>query len=280
MIKVIFIGNRPNILDVLVEHPSFEVIKAFVIEQPLINFDGSSSWLERISSKGDLSKVSEYINNEEFDVCVSAGCSYILPVNSYPKNRTYINTHPSALPWGKGIHPINECIIGESGLTGATIHYLTSGLDCGDIIEQETFKVTPEIDISLLYSVLFELEAELLLKALNRLIRAKFNYLGVKQKGEGSYYSRPKILPVVNPKTTNVESFLKKVRAFSSSNIGVEISLNQNNCKVFSAVQLSNSFFVERYADIEPGNICKINESVLIVKFSNGLVYISKWKDV
>ncbi|WP_181359700.1 formyltransferase family protein [Vibrio splendidus] len=277
MYKVVFIGNRTKVLEVLRSHPKLEVIKAFVIEQPLIKYD-DDSWLERIASRGDLSKISSFLCDNDFDICVSGGCSYILPVNDYPKKATYLNCHPSALPWGKGIHPINECLLGDSGMSGATIHYLTEGLDCGDIIEQEIITLTDEIDLCLLYSVLFDLESELLKKAIDRLIDNDFEYLGISQVGDGSYYSRPSQLPTMFSEKVRVLDFLKMVRAFSSSNLGVELQTNIGNVRAFSAKVIFNDFFVNRFEKVRPGHVCVKTEEIVIIKFLDGLVCIDKYE--
>ncbi|NQY63321.1 MAG: hypothetical protein HRT38_06235 [Alteromonadaceae bacterium] len=277
MIKVIFIGNRPKVLENLVIHPEINVVKALVIEQPLIE---DQCWVERIPSKGYGNKILDYIKKQDFDLCVSAGCSYILPVDEFPKEKTYINCHPSVLPWGKGIHPVNECLLADHGFAGATIHYLTNELDAGDIIEQKKFEITSELDVSLLYSIIFELEAELMLNALTRLIASNFAYIGEKQLGEGSYYSRPKNLPIILPENTLVEHFLKNVRAFSSSNLGLVLRLRGVDYKIFSACILTNEFFVERFSKVKPGDICIKNNEVLVVKFMDGVVYIKDFYEI
>lgn len=277
MYKVVYIGNRVNVFKALISHPELKVIKAFVIEQPLISGEyDDEPWMERISAKKDLNTIVEYLNNNEFDICVSGGCSYILPVDDFPKKPVYLNCHPSVLPWGKGIHPLNECFIGGREETGVSIHYLTSGLDCGDLIEQKIIKLTPEVDVSLLYGVLFELEAELLTKTIDRLIKNDFCYLGVKQKGEGSYYSRPMKLDAVEPSVTRVNEFNNMVRAFSSSNLGQPVRTEYGLIRAFSSREIINDFFIERYEKLPLGSVCMKGDGFLVVKFKDGLVYINK----
>ena len=277
MYKVVYIGNRVNIFKALTRHPQLAVIKAFIIEQPLISDEyDDEPWMERISAKNDLNTIIEYLNNNEFDICVSGGCSYILPVEQLPKLPVYLNTHPSLLPWGKGIHPLNECFLSGKEVTGVSVHYLTAGLDCGDLIEQEIIKLTPEVDVSLLYGVIFELEAELLIKAIGRLIKYEFSYLGIKQKAGGSYYSRPKNIAIIDPSITNAKEFINMTRAFSSSNLGQPVMTEYGLVNVFSCREIINDFFITRYKQRPVGSICIKGNDFLVIKFKEGLVYINK----
>ena len=54
----------------------------------------------------------ELIKNTEFDVLVSNGCPYILPITKLrKKDEIFINLHPSLLPDLRGIHPVNGAIL-------------------------------------------------------------------------------------------------------------------------------------------------------------------------
>ncbi|MEW6999813.1 hypothetical protein AADZ86_19255, partial [Colwelliaceae bacterium BS250] len=96
------------------------------------------------------------------------------------------------------------CFIGEHNLFGATIHYLSAALDGGDIIEQVQYDLTPDIDISLLYTSIFEIEADLLELSINKLIENNFKYIGKKQTGSGSYFSRKNDLVTISSTDSTV----------------------------------------------------------------------------
>ncbi len=56
--------------------------------------------------------------------------------------RGCINLHPSFLPYNRGVHP-NVWSIVESTPAGATIHFIDSGVDTGDILAREQVEVEP-----------------------------------------------------------------------------------------------------------------------------------------
>ena len=103
--KVIFIGNRPKVLEKLILNENIEIVKAFVIEQPLIK-DSIELNIERIPATGYKKELVEFLKLTEYDICISAGCSYILPRSKLPMDKLFLNCHPSVLPFGKGIQEI------------------------------------------------------------------------------------------------------------------------------------------------------------------------------
>lgn len=77
------------------------------------------------------------ILKEKYDVLVSNGCPYILPISKLGKH-IFINIHPSLLPKFKGKSPIKEAFR-EKAQMGATCHYMIDEVDSGEIISQVTF---------------------------------------------------------------------------------------------------------------------------------------------
>lgn len=54
------------------------------------------------------------IKEQEYDILISSGCPYILPVTELTKlkrDSKYINIHTSLLPDCKGRHPINAALL-------------------------------------------------------------------------------------------------------------------------------------------------------------------------
>lgn len=69
---------------------------------------------------------------------INCGYDYLIPsgiCNQIP----IINVHPSALPFNRGSHHSFWGII-DSTILGATLHWMTEGLDEGPIIAQKTFE--------------------------------------------------------------------------------------------------------------------------------------------
>lgn len=83
-----------------------------------------------------------------------------------------INIHPSLLPkfGGKGMwgHHVHEAVL-EAGekKSGATVHYVTSGIDEGAIILQKSFDISLYETLITLAAKIHEIEFEILPKAVN-----------------------------------------------------------------------------------------------------------------
>jgi methionyl-tRNA formyltransferase len=277
MIKTVLIGNRQNILDVLVKHPKIDIVKIFSIDESIKVTNYLSDCLEIISPHGEGKILRKYLQESDFDLCISAGCPYILPIEVLPRSPIYLNCHPSALPKGRGLHPLNECFFSSHKTGGVTIHYLTEHLDGGNIIEQVSFPITLDLDLTLLYSFIFEIEAELLIKAINTLIVNNMHYAGAPQEGVGTYFSRG-IHPIrFNSKETKCDTFLEFVRGYSSPSLGIVLVTEKQNYRVFSAQRIENDFLLKRFEKIVAGDICINSGRVILIKLSDGLVRLNNW---
>ena len=133
MRKYLFVGNRINVLHEMIRLG----LKVEIVPLP--------------QSKGDLIKD---IESRKFDVLVSNGCPYIIPI----KDKVYINVHPSLLPDLKGKSPILEAIKLNKPM-GVTCHKMINEVDSGEILAQ--FEVNPNRDdLNECYREMFKAEAE------------------------------------------------------------------------------------------------------------------------
>lgn len=102
-----------------------------------------------------------------------------------------INMHGAPLPRYRGAHPINWMIInGETG-GAVTCHYITEGLDNGDIIGQYTF---PILETETAYDVRPKIEAtgqRLLIDVLRR-FKAEGKVVGIPQDESKALYTPPR----------------------------------------------------------------------------------------
>jgi len=109
------------------------------------------------------------------DVIVLAGFLGILPevtVAAYPGR--IINTHPALIPafCGKGMygHHVHEAVLAKGcRVTGATVHFVTAGIDEGPIIDQVAVRVEPGDTAEKLAERVMEAERPLLVKSLAKL---------------------------------------------------------------------------------------------------------------
>lgn len=110
---------------------------------------------------------------ENIDLIVLAGFLSILNkefCESFPGK--IINIHPALLPkfGGKGMwgHHVHEAVLkaGEKE-SGATVHYVTSGVDEGEIILQKSFDISENETVETLAQKIHQVEFEIFPKAIN-----------------------------------------------------------------------------------------------------------------
>ena len=116
--------------------------------------------------------------DEEIDLIVLAGFLTILSPEFTAKwGAKMINIHPSLLPkfGGKGMYgaKVHQAVL-EAGekVSGATVHFVTAGVDEGEIITQGTFEVEEGDTISDLQQKVAEVEKSILIEAIKKLSEA------------------------------------------------------------------------------------------------------------
>tara|TARA_Y100000816_G_C26090912_1_gene576504 strand:- start:752 stop:1396 length:645 start_codon:yes stop_codon:yes gene_type:complete len=147
------------------------------------DFDSRENFDEEI-----INRLNEY----DFDLLVLAGYMRILSekfINSY-RNKI-INLHPSLLPKYPGLETHKKVIENKDKYHGATVHYVDSGLDTGQVIGFSKFRVETN-NLNLLEEKVHEIEHKLL-PLICSLI--KNNYIEFKEnvlKIEGHVYPNGK----------------------------------------------------------------------------------------
>lgn len=277
-IKTLFIGNRPAILNSLLKNRHIELVRILTTDKSLTNSPDCKGRISLISSSSDKHKVMDAIATSDYQLLVSAGCPYIIPAIPCLETKICINSHPSMLPFGRGKHPVNECILSGRNRAGSTLHYLSEELDAGKIIHQRSFEIGEDIDLDVLYSFIFDFECEVFEEGLQKLIESNFAFDGYAQDGETSYYSRQDLDLYFDLSTGLVEDFIRRTRAFSSDNLGMKVKLDDAVLSVHKASRIQNGFLLERYAHCAPGSVAINKNNVLIVKMKDGLVRLECWR--
>lgn len=154
-IAVLFSGGGSNLEAILqqLHGKSFGKVK-FEVVLSLTNNEnaGGIAKAAKYGLKSVIIKHTDFNSREEFDralvdeiqkfdvdLTVLAGFMRILtPV--FTKQIKAINLHPSILPLFKGAHAIKESFQSDMQVGGVTIHWVSSELDGGKIISQETFQ--------------------------------------------------------------------------------------------------------------------------------------------
>lgn len=121
------------------------------------------------------SEVNKICKEAGVDIIVLAGFLSILDQDICKKwDRKIINLHPSLLPkyGGKGMYglKVHQAVIahGEEE-SGASVHYVTAGVDEGEVIAQMRFKLPARANVEWLVNKIAEIEKPLLISVIDKL---------------------------------------------------------------------------------------------------------------
>lgn len=96
------------------------------------------------------------------------------------------NVHASLLPKYRGGAPIHHALINGEEKTGVTIMYMDKGMDTGDIIEKEEYRIKETDNVGTLHEELSKIGSRLLLKVLPSII-ARTNHREKQKEEEATY---------------------------------------------------------------------------------------------
>lgn len=119
------ISNRPDA-------PGIQ--KATALHIPTVVLD-HTLFPDRLSYDKKLVSI---LKSLEIDLVVMAGFMRLV-TPYFVQSIQAINIHPSLLPRYKGAHAIEESFKGSEKKAGVTVHYVSEGLDEGEIIMQKSF---------------------------------------------------------------------------------------------------------------------------------------------
>lgn len=113
---------------------------------------------------------------ENTDLIVLAGFLSILkPEFCETWNGKIINIHPALLPkfggkgmWGHHVH--NAVIEAKEKESGATVHFVTSGIDEGEAILQKSFEITEEDTPETVAEKVHQIEYKIFPQAINKVL--------------------------------------------------------------------------------------------------------------
>jgi methionyl-tRNA formyltransferase len=125
--------------------------------------------------------------DQGIDLAVSVGFDFIVDAEflAAPRLGT-LNTHPAVLPLNRGCHHSFWGIMDGTPL-GATLHWMDSGLDSGDIIDQDSFADDGIMTAETIQNRSNALCIDLLRRNLGRVLDGTAPR---RPQGEGTYHSR------------------------------------------------------------------------------------------
>jgi len=115
------------------------------------------------------SELMRHIESLNPDLVVSVGFMRILSPE-FVTTLKVINTHPALLPKFPGAHPVRDALAAGVAVTGATVHWVDSGVDSGKVIAQTEVDVLPEDSESTLHERIKIVEQGLIVETLKNLL--------------------------------------------------------------------------------------------------------------
>ena len=250
-LRYVFIGNRYFVLQKMLEL-NCDIKKIYAVKDSFLEKYLKGKRIE-YTVLPEKSELYDYLLEEKYDVLISNGCPYILPISKLQtKNRKFINIHPSLLPDLKGKSPINGALL-YNRKHGVTCHYMNDSIDDGAIISQIEIPITPDIDLDLLYQISFLSEGLVFEKAFIN----NFKVQEIAKKQEGLYYSR-KDRDMLLESTDLVEEILKKVRAFCSKGQYAKIIHGERVYEVKEIKIIENAYVDQLFIDKRSNTIIMI----------------------
>lgn len=241
--RFVFIGNRFPVLEKLFENKC-NVIKIYSVANSFLSreLDSKHIGYDVIPSKKEL--IAELLELQ-FDVLVSNGCPYILPISRLKKgNMLFVNVHPSLLPDLKGKNPINGAVL-FNRKHGVTCHYMDDGIDTGDIIQQIEIPITEDINLDLLYKISFLAEGEVFEQALHK----GFVVQGTNKYDEESIYYSREDQDLIIQREDNLEIIQRRIKAFSTKGLYARIMYNEGTIRLSDCTVIKNPIVYQLYGN-------------------------------
>lgn len=128
----------------------------------------------------------------EYDLGISFLYGYRIPAAELDGRKVWVNFHSAPLPELRGMGIAYHAIMQGTAQFGATIHYMDSGLDTGQLIEVRRFPIRPHHTAGDLVQRSHRLLIHLFRKHLPAILNGK---VPSTPQGPGAYYGRT-VLPV------------------------------------------------------------------------------------
>ena len=236
-------------------------LTVFVVKGTHLERDFNSGMFENVpfQTVASRSELLEHLSRISFDLLISNGCPFILPVERLPLAK-YVNIHPSYLPDLKGCDPVIGAVLLRRD-AGATCHIMDSGIDTGDIISQTKIPYTEDLDVTTLYQLSFLAEVEVFHEA----CRLGFEARTVQVNTPDSlYFNRKAEHQKLSQSDTN-ELMLQKVKAFNNKSIGCSFFSENIEYKVFRAYKVINPYL--------KNHVMQFKECEVVLSYEDSIVF-------
>lgn len=256
--KYVFVGNREYVLREMISM-GLDIVGVYVTSNSFLQRRLEANRFIDFTVINKKIELLQYLTKIEYDVLVSNGCKYILPIAEM-KKALYLNVHPSYLPDLKGLDPINgACLFGRTA--GAACHIIDEGVDTGKIITRIPIPFTEDIETAILFQLSFKAEV----MAFKEAYEKGFEIMSPQpDSSEAIYYTiKPEEMLVNFEKGS--EFIIKQSRSFGYLSKGLFFKCNGKVFKFFKASLVKNTFVSALAAD--KGNL------TVILSFENSIVF-------
>ncbi len=211
------------------------------------------------------------------DIIITAAYGQIIPeivLNSAKIGA--INVHASLLPQYRGGAPVHYAIMEGNKKTGVTIMYMVKKMDAGNIISQREVEILPEYNTGVLYELLSDVGADLLIDTLPSIIDGT-NESIVQDEAQVTYASIIKREDEKISFNNTVEDVANKVRGLNpwpgsyTTYLGKTVKVWQghiHNCQHAST----------HHKDALPGQIVKVFKDGIAIKCLDGIYIITDFQ--
>lgn len=208
----------------------------------------------------------ELLSSVEYDILVSNGCKYILPINDM-KKALYINIHPSNLPDLKGMDPINgACLYNRTA--GAACHIIDEGIDTGQIISRMSIPMTEDLDATLLFQLSFKAEV----MAFEQAYKRNYSLMAQQPSIDDALYYTISQQDMLIDFNNDIESLERQSRAFGYRSKGLFFKCDGKVYKCFRLTKVTNPFVLELAQYKRCQEVFIAFDNTVIIKTQNGVL--------
>lgn len=242
----------------------------------------SGTWLEReapsfgtpVTIVGSKAQALEILQHLDFDVFVSTGFPYILPISKLRQRHpdaVFINIHPSCLPDLRGADPIPGAILFRKD-SGVTCHLMDDGIDSGPIVSQQMIRYFDGLDSKLLYHLCFRLEPQVFEEALN----CGFSPAPElpTPTNDLKYYSYRDEDSEFNQKDDDNE-LLSRLRAFNTPRKGLLFTIEGMSYRAFDGAIISEKTVLKLFDSAHRNEVVSVFEDSILVMRDHSLIRLS-----
>lgn len=172
-------------------------------------------------------------------------------------NATLLNIHFSKLPSYKGMYTSAIPILNNEKETGVTLHFIDSGIDTGDIVDQKVFAIESDDTARCLYEKYLSRSKEILDK--NILSILKEDLTSMPQNAIGSTYFSKKSIDYLDLKIDLINTahqISNQIRAFTFPEYQVP---------TVHGFFVNSSTILENKSTSKPGSLLKVSDVEIII---------------